>query len=138
MEFKLHPLYDQAALRDWMSIGPLAESTPPASDEFQELLAIATLNLKRFTSCALERIRTHAGTSYLSERPYPEINSVLFRPTSSSGFQIYVEYFFFQEPDENSPDSDVWWAIVNCPNATRPTLQASLHFNVTDLGWSVI
>jgi hypothetical protein len=138
MQFKLHPLYDQAPLRDWISIGPLTESISPTGGQFQNLLVIASSNLERFTSYALEQIQKHVGPPYLAERPYPEINSVLFRPTSPSGFQIYVEYFFLQEPDENSPDSDVWWAIINCPSATQANLQATLHFNVTDLGWSVI
>jgi len=138
MQFKLHPLYDQSSLKDWMSIGPDADPARPIGVEFQGQLKLATSNLDRFTSYALERIREHAGTPYLSERPFPEVNSVLFRPTSESGFQIYVEYFFFQAPNENSPDSDVWWAIINCPRATQQDLQAALHFNVTDLGWSVI
>ena len=138
MQFKHHPLYDQSPLRDWISIGPDADTESPIEVEFQNLLEVAASNLERFSSYALERIRTHVGTLYLSERPYPEINSVLFRPTSGVGFQIYVEYFFFQKPDENSSDSDVWWAIINCPRATQQSIQAALHFNITDLGWSVI
>ena len=48
MQFKLHPLYDQAPLRDWISIGPLTESISPTGGQFQNLLVIASSNLERF------------------------------------------------------------------------------------------
>jgi hypothetical protein len=79
---------------------------------------------------ALDRIRAAAGEGYLSERPYPELKEFLFFQVGDHVYRVYVEYFFFQRPDANSPDSDFWWAIINCPDGVPP-------FYVIGLGWAV-
>jgi hypothetical protein len=85
----------------------------------------------------LEYVKQHAPGEYLKERPYPDVNEFLFRPTSDHGFQIYIEYFFFQTPTESSPDSDFWWVIINCAYAIPPFPSGKRDYYVIGLGWYV-
>ena len=80
---------------------------------------------------------TAAGEGYLVERPYPYVNKFLYFPIGDHGYRVYVEYFFFQQPDENSPDSDFWWAIINCPYAVAPFPGGRCEEYIIGLGWVV-
>jgi hypothetical protein len=87
---------------------------------------------------ALERIRAAAGEDYLTERPHPWMKDFLFFPIGEQGYRVYVEYFFYQLPDENSPDSDFWWTIINCPDAVPPFPTGRREAIVIGLGWWVL
>lgn len=87
---------------------------------------------------ALDQIRAAAGQAYLTERPYPDVNDFQFFPIDEQGYRVYVEYYFSQRPDENSPDSDFWWAIINCPYAIEPFPTGRREANVIGLGWWVL
>src|SRR3990167_8871645 len=123
MPYKRHPYYDESTLDDWLTL-----EDPALKDLAGEILA----SCDHLKSIGLERVRFHAGENYLAERPFPEVNQILARPLSGAGFRIYIEYFFYQKPNENSPDSDFWWVILNCP--ASPLQSRTIH--VVDLGRS--
>ncbi len=136
MEFKSHPYYDDSDARDWLYLRPddWTELEPGAEKALQDLLRA---DKQWLCELALDRIRASAGESYLAERPYPAVNEFLFFPIGEQGYRVYVEYFFFQRPDENSPDSDFWWAIINCPYAVAPFPTGRREAYVIGLGWVV-
>jgi hypothetical protein len=136
MSFKSHPYYDGSDADDWLSLRP---------DDWTELESRAEKTLhdtlradkQRLCELALHRIRAAAGESYLAERPYPEVNEFLYFPIGDHGYRVYIEYFFYQQPDKNSPDSDFWWAIINCPYAIAPFPTGRREEYVIGLGWAV-
>lgn len=136
MEFKSHPYYDDSAARDWLYLRPddWTELEPGPEKTLQNLLRA---DKSWLCELALDRIRAAAGDEYLAERPYPDVNEFLFFPIGEQGYRVYVEYFFYQRPDENSPDSDFWWAIINCAYAVAPFPTGRREAYVIGLGWVV-
>lgn len=148
MEFKSHPYYDDSDARDWLCLrsgdrpsgGFAARSGDSTELELGPEKALQDLlraDKKWLCELALDRIRTAAGERYLTERPYPDVNEFLFFPIGEQGYRVYLEFFFYQRPDENSPDSDFWWAIINCPNAVAPFPTGRRKAYVIGLGWVV-
>jgi hypothetical protein len=136
VEFKSHPYYDDSDARDWLYLRPddWTEPEPGAEKALQELLRA---DKQWLCDLALDRIRAAAGESYLAERPHPEVNEFLFFPIGEQGYQVYVEYVFLQQPDASSPDSDFWWAIINCPYAVAESTTGRREAYVIGLGWLV-
>ncbi len=136
MNFKSHPYYDDSGARDWMHLHSDAPAPlePEAEKALQERL---TKDKQWLCGLALDRIRAAAGESYLAERPYPDVNNFQFIPIGQQGYRGYIEYVFFQRPDENTPDSDFWWVIINCPNATDPLATRSGEAVVIGFGWAI-
>lgn len=136
VRFKSHPYYDDSDAADWLSLRPDDWADPESGPE---IMLHDTLKAHRQRLCelALDRIRAAASGDYLNERPYPEVNEFLYFPINDHGYQVYVEYFFLQRPDENSPDSDFWWAIINCPYALAPFPTGRREEYVIGLGWVV-
>ncbi len=136
MGYKLHPFFDESKSSDWF--GLLVSNKSEL--ENSELTAIRTLlNTEKEVLCklALETIQDAAGQRYLSERPYPEVQEFLFIPVGNDGYRVYIEYFFFQKEDENSPDSDIWWVIINCPRRLDKSVAWSQQNYVISFGWVV-
>ena len=136
MEYKSHPYYDDSDARDWLYLRPedWTGLEPGPEKVLHELLRG---HKPWLCEMALSRIQAAAGADYLAERPYPEVNEFLFFPTDNTGYRVYVEYFFYQQPDENSPDSDFWWVIVKCPYAVAPFPTGRREAYVIGLGWVV-
>jgi hypothetical protein len=136
MKFKSHPYYDCSDANDWLSLRPddWTELEPGIEKTLHDALKA---DKRRLCELALARIRAAAGEGYLAERPHPEVNEFLYFPIDDHGYQVYVEYFFNQRPDENSPDSDFWWAIINCPYAVAPFPTGRRDEYVIGLGWVV-
>jgi hypothetical protein len=132
MEFKSHPYYDDSDARDWLCLrsGDSTELEPGPEKALQDLLRA---DKNWLCELALDRIRSAAGERYLTERPYPDVNEFLFFPIGEQGYRVYVEFFFYQRPDQNSPDSDFWWVIINCPNTV-----GRRKAYVIGLGWVVL
>lgn len=107
MRFKSHPYYDGSDANDWLSLRPddWTELDPGPVKTLHDMLRA---DRQRLCELALNQIRVSAGEGYLAERPYPEVNEFLYFPIGDQGYRVYVEYFFSQRPDENSPDSDFW------------------------------
>lgn len=137
MEFKSHPYYDHSDARDWMYLRPVdwTELEPGPDKSLQDMLRA---DKPWLCELALDQIRAAAGEDYLAERPFPAVNEFLFFPIGEQGYQVYVEYFFFQRSDENSPDSDFWWAIINCPYAVVPFPTGRREAYIIALGWAVM
>lgn len=138
MEYQSHPLFDSNPnVREWLFLRPddWTELEPGPEKALQDLLRDHKASL---CELALERIRAAAGESYLTERPHPWVKDFLFSPLGESGYRVYVEYFFYQRPDENSPDSDFWWAIINCPYAVAPFPTGRRETYIIGLGWWVL
>src|SRR5262245_19623054 len=106
LQFKSHPYYDGSDARDWLDV-----------DENADLARSLGLEKQRLSDIALERIRLHAGESYCAEKPHASLNQALFFPIDNHGFQAYIDFVFLQDPDQNTCDSDFWWAIINCPHS---------------------
>ena len=136
MKFKSHPYYDGSNALDWMSLRPddWTELAPGPEKILHDLLRT---HKPWLCELALERIRAAAGESYLSERPHPWAGDFQFCPSGEQGYRVYVEYFFYQRSDENSPDSDYWWAIIICPYAVPPFPGNRREANVIGFGWYV-
>lgn len=136
MEYKSHPYYDGSDARDWLCLRPddWTELEPGQERALQDLIRA---HKPWLCELALGRIRTAAGESYLAERSYPGVNEFLFFPIDDTGYQVYVEYFFNQRSDAASPDSDFWWAIINCPYAVEPFPTGRREAYVIGLGWVV-
>ena len=136
MEFKSHPYYDDSDARDWLYLRPddWTELEPGPEKLLQDLLRA---HKPWLCGLALDRIRAAAGAECLAERPYPEVNEFLFFPIDDTGYRVYVAYFFNQRPDGASPDSDFWWAIINCPHAVEPFPTSRREAYVIGLGWYV-
>lgn len=136
MQFKSHPYYDDSDARDWLYLRPedWTELEPGSEKSLQELLRA---HKSWLCELALDRIRTAAGAEYLAERPHAEVNEFLFFPIDDTGYRVYVAYFFNQRPDGASPDSDYWWAIINCPYAVEPFPTGRREAYVIGLGWYV-
>ena len=135
MHFKNHPYYDQSDAIDWLSLPN--DQVGSVSGVPSALLDTVRTEEQLICEMALKRIRLAAGETYLAERPYPEVNDFLFMPISDRGFRVYVEFAFFARTNENSPHTDFWWAIINCPYgvATFPTGRRDYY--VIALGWVV-
>lgn len=136
MEFKSHPYYDDSAARDWLHLRPgdWTELEPGPQKTLQDVVRADKPWLCELT---LDRVRVMAGESYLTERSHPNVNEFLFFPIGEQGYRVYVEYFFSQRPDENSPDGDFWWAIIYCPYAITPFPTGRREWAVIGLGWVV-
>lgn len=136
MEFKSHPYYDDSTARNWLYLhaNDLTELEHGPEKTLQNLLRA---DKPWLCELALDRIRAAAGEGYLAERPYSEVNEFRFFPIDETGYRVYIEYFFSQRQDENSPDSDFWWAIINCPYAVLPFPRGRREANVIGLGWVV-
>jgi hypothetical protein len=136
MKFKSHPYYDASDAAQWLALRPddWTELEPGAEKMLHDTLRA---DKERLCELALVRIRGAAGEAYLVERPHPEVNEFLYVPIDGHGYQVYVEYFFLQRHDQNSPDSDFWWAVINCPYAVAPPLGGQRVGNVVGLGWVV-
>jgi hypothetical protein len=136
MEFKSHPCYDESNAHDWLQVGTDDSSELELGPE-KMLHDLLCADKQWLCDLALDRIRSAAGDDYVAERPYPEVNQFLFFPIGKRGYRVYVEYFFFQRSDENSPDSDYWWAIINCPYAVAPFPTGRREAYVIGFGWLV-
>ncbi|QJW94720.1 hypothetical protein [Frigoriglobus tundricola] len=136
MKYKSHPYYDGSDTLDWQYLRPddWTELGPGPEKALQDLLRSHKPWLCELT---LDRIRAAAGADYLAERPYPEVHEFLFFPIDDTGYRVYVEYFFTQQPDRASPDSDFWWAMINCPYALEPFPTGRREVYVIGLGWVV-
>ena len=136
MKFKSHPYYDESIAEDWLNLRPddWTELEPGPLKTLHDTLRAAKPYL---CELALDRIRAAAGESYLAERPCPDVGEFLFFPIGAQGFQVYIEYFFLHRPDETSPDSDFWWAIINCPYAIAPFPTGRREEYLIGLGWAV-
>ncbi len=136
MEYKSHPYYDDSDALEWLYLRPddWTELEPGPEKKLQDLLRA---HKPWLCELALGRIRATAGESYLAERPHPEVNELLFFPIDDTGYRVYVAYFFNQRPDAASPDSDFWWAIINCPYAVPPFPTGRREAYVIGLGWYV-
>src|SRR5690349_3500118 len=128
MPFKEHPYYDRSDANDWLSLGDdaLQQTHGEASDA---LLQKVHSEKEQLCALALARIKDHAGAEFLLERPHPLVGEFLFHPTSGSGYRAYIEYYFLPKPvefylqrAESTPDTDQWWAIINCPFALSTSL----------------
>jgi hypothetical protein len=134
MKFKSHPYYDNSDAKDWLFLRPdhWGELDPGPEKALQDLLR----NDKQWLcELALCRIREMAGASYIAERPYPDVNEFMFYPIGEQGYKVYVEYFFFEKPDKNSPYSDFWWVIISCPYTIPPFPTGRREAGVVGLGW---
>jgi hypothetical protein len=136
VEFKSHPYYDDSNARDWLYLRP-DDWTELEPGTEKTVLDMLRADKQRLCDLALDRIRAAADESYLAERPYPKVNEFQFFPIGEQGYRVYIEYFFFQRPDENSPDSDFWWAIINCPYAVAQFPTGRREDYVIGLGWAV-
>ena len=136
MKYKSHPHYDDSDALDWLNLRPddWTELEPGPEKTLQDLLLA---HKPWLCELALSQIRVMAGDSYLTERPYSELNEFQFFPIGEQGYQVYVEYFFNQRPDTGSPDSDFWWAIINCAYAVSPYPSGRREAYVVGLGWRV-
>lgn len=136
--FKTHPYYDENDdLRDWIEVGESAQPIPEGGDELEAHIRIVRSERERLISFGTKAIRTHLEAGYAKERPYLDVQEVLFRPTSSESFRVYIECFFNQYPDKASPDTDYWWVIINCPMAMGEMAGDPIHLYATDLGYYV-
>ena len=136
MEYKSHPYYDDSDALDWLYLRPddWTELEPGPEKTLQDLIST---HKPWLCELALARIRVAAGADYLCERPHPEMNEFLFFPIGDTGYCVYIEYFFNQRPDGSSPDSDFWWAIINCAYAVPPFPTGRREAYVIGLGWVV-
>lgn len=136
MKFKSHPYYDNSDAADWLSLRPddWTELEPGPEKTLHDTLKA---HRQQLCALALEQIRAAAGEDYLRERPFAEVNEFLYFPIGDDGYQVYVEYFFYQRRNETSPDSDFWWAIINCPYAVAPFPTGRREEYVIGLGWVV-
>ena len=134
MKFKSHPYYDDSDANDWLSLRPAdwTELQPGLEKTLHDTLRA---HKQRLCELAVERIRTAAGENHLAERPYAELNQFLYFPIGDQGYQVYVEFFFAQKLNETSPDSDFWWAIINCPYAIVPFPTGRREEYVIGFGW---
>ncbi len=138
MSFKKHPYYDWSDRADWLTTLDLVEGHPTLSPErFASLTEVIRREKDRLCALGLEHIKKHVPQDYLTERPHPEVNEFLFCPSSRLGFQVYITYFFFQSAEKNSPDSDYWWVIVNCPLGVPPIYTVKQVYYVIGQGWYV-
>ena len=103
MKYKSHPIYDESNAQDWLTLGELINH-PQLNQQRDELEKIA-----------YQKIVENIKPSDLIERPYPDVNDFLFYPFSDSGYRVFIEFVFYQKENENTPDTDTWWVIINCP-----------------------
>jgi hypothetical protein len=136
MKFKSHPYYDQSDANDWLSLRP-DDWTPLERGPEKTLDDMLRADRQWLCELALAHIRAAAEVSYLLERPHPDVHEFLFVPIGDRGFKVYIEYFFYQRPDQNSPDSDFWWVIIHSPYVVAPFPTGRREDYVTDLGWAV-
>ena len=122
MLFKEHPYYDVSNRADWLSAASAAVMAESWGLRFRS-------HQTQIEALALNHFRQLAGEEYRTQRPHVEQNEISLRPTSDSSFQVYLEYFFNQNHQKPSPDSDYWWAIVNCPEGP--------NFYIIGAGWYV-
>src|SRR4051794_33251400 len=108
MPFKEHPYFDYSERDDWLAVNCDSELQSCDPKPLAALYQTLQDEKQRLCNVALERIKQHATTVYLAERPHPHLNNLLFHPLSDRGFRVYIEYFFSQSLQENSPDSDFW------------------------------
>lgn len=137
MEYKSHPYYDGSAASDWMYLrwDDWDELEPGPEKTLQDLLRA---DKPRLCELALNRIRPAISEAALAERPYPGEGDFLFIPTGQGGYQVYIEWYFFQHPtNRSSADSDFWWVIINCPCPVAPFPTDSREDYVVGLGWVV-
>jgi len=136
MRFKSHPYYDGSDAAEWLGLRPddWTELEPGTEKTLHDSLRA---DKDRLCELALVRICDAAGEAYLAERPHPEVNEFLYTPIGDHGYQVYVEYFFYQRHDQNSPDSDFWWTVINCPYALVPLVGGQRLGNIVGLGWVV-
>jgi hypothetical protein len=134
MTFSSHPYYDNSDAKQWFSLEPDSLPEPGVPKALHNALQA---HRDRLCELALQRICAVAGEAYLAERPYPDVNDFLYFPIDDFGYRVYVEYFFFQKPDENSCDSDFWWVIINCPSVLPPFVTGRREEYVIGLGWIV-
>jgi len=136
MRFKSHPYYDDSEAEDWLNLRPndWTELEPGPLKMLHERLHAEKPKL---CAIALERIRAAAGANYLAQSPHPEVDEFLFFPIGEHGFRVYISFVFLLRPNENTPDSDFWWAIINCPYAVDPFPTGQREFYVIGLGWAV-
>jgi hypothetical protein len=134
MRFKSHPYYDNSDAADWLSLRPedWTELEPGPEKTLHDTLQA---NKQRLCELALNRIRAAAGEVYLAEQPHPEVNEFLYHPIDGHGYWVYVEYVFYERPDEYM--GDFWWALIICPYAVAPVPPGPREPNVIGLGWAV-
>lgn len=136
MEYKSHPYYDRSNASDWMSLRS-HDRAEADNDPEKTLRGQVQSDQQWLCGLALERIRSAVDASYLAERPHAEVNEFLYFPLGEQGYRVYIEYFFFQRPDENSPDNDFWWVIINLPYARTSGSTGEREAYVIGLGWAV-
>lgn len=142
MPFKEHPYYDCSDASNWLNLDD--DLLQQAHGEVSAALLREMRGEKeQLCTLALARIKEHAGAGFLSERPHPLEGVFLFHPTSESSYRAYIEYYFLEKPVEfylrrsqSTPDSDHWWAIINCPNVLTP-FWSSQKYYVVGIGWIV-